>query len=257
MDYRVPSVDIAVKIIGVIRKQGGAPCGITELCRALSIHKSTCYSIVKTLEQHGFLAASQDKKYSLGLALIELGSLARQNLSHVAVARPYLTRLAEETGLSVVFTQRTGKSKLIAIDRVQSSSRITPTIALGADLPLTYGAAGKCFLAFTDDQEVEEILRLQGLPGYTVKSITDGDAYRKEIREVRQLGYAECHEEHTLGISAVASPVFDADNKANFAVSLLGFSSVFAPGYIAELAPRVVQTARQISTSLGASVNQD
>ncbi len=67
------------------------------------------------------------------------------------------------------------------------------------------------------------ILKTGGMKRYTEYSITDLDEYLREIRRVREQGYATDYEEYILGVRAVAFPI-EGENLIS-AIWVVGFKT--------------------------------
>jgi len=72
-----------------------------------------------------------------------------------------------------------------------------------------------------------------------------------EIEQVRVRGYAEAIEEREAGLSAVAAPVWGADDTLAAIVALQGPSSRFDATATAAAVPLLLACACRISTALG------
>jgi DNA-binding IclR family transcriptional regulator len=73
---------------------------------------------------------------------------------------------------------------------------------------------GKALVAFAEDGERQRLMDELELQPLTEFSITDRDAFRTEIEQVRNRGYAVMDEENELGMRAVAVPVFNSQGHA-------------------------------------------
>jgi len=75
-------------------------------------------------------------------------------------------------------------------------------------------SVGKALVAFAEDSERVRLVEELELEPLTEFSITDRDAFRADIEQVRRRGYAVMDEENELGMRAVAVPVFNAQGYA-------------------------------------------
>ena len=73
--------------------------------------------------------------------------------------------------------------------------------------PLFAGAVGKVFLACMPEEQAAKIVKSKGLPRFTENSIVDPASYYRELKRVREKGYAIDDEEYIMGVRAVASPL--------------------------------------------------
>lgn len=71
--------------------------GLTELASYLDIHKSTLHNYLSTLKQEEFVIKHQNT-CSIGVRPLKVRAFARNQYPVYEIARPEVTRLAEETG---------------------------------------------------------------------------------------------------------------------------------------------------------------
>ncbi len=250
MAYSVPAVETAIRLLTFLKDNDHGQKSLAEACDALGIPRSSGFNVMKTLERHGLVKFDGvSKRYSLGWALVELGTKASAQITHVEVIRPYLRELGRDTGLTCVTAQRVG-DRLIMVDKVESSNDIRVTATIGHSYPLA-GALGKSLIAYLDEGEIRAHVSRIGLPAFTRTSITDVESLLGELAEVRQVGYAKSIEEYIQGVNVAASPVFDASGEVLVIVGAMGLSSYLPAERIGDFGLKVLNTARQATMALG------
>jgi len=148
------------------------------------------------------------KRYTLGVTLFELGRSAYSQVDLTAVARPVMETLMERTSTSVFLGVQNGE-RVTILDVVESNSELKITSPVGTTLPLVAGAVGKVLLSRMDEDRALRLITKMGITRYTANTLTDPDAYMKEVKLVKENGYATDDEEYILGVRAVASPVLE------------------------------------------------
>jgi len=98
-----------------------------------------------------------------------------------------------------------------------------------------------------------EITRLKPL---NPLGVTDPVTYRAILEDIRRKGYASSVGDVTMGACALAAPVFDATGRIVAAVSLRAPEIRMSAERMSQLAPLVMQAARNISSELGAESTQ-
>lgn len=68
---------------------------------------------------------------------------------------------------------------------------------MGIKIPLPAGATSKILFSTMKDDDIVSFLSKNSLQKYTKNTITDLNAFLKEIRKVRKAGYAVDYEENT------------------------------------------------------------
>ncbi len=71
----------------------------------------------------------------------------------------------------------------------------------------------KCYGHFLPEEEIEFILNRIELVPIQHSTITDKESMRRDLRDIRQRGYAVSIEETDQGAMGVAAPVYDLATK--------------------------------------------
>ena len=200
-------IQVIARAAAVLRALERRPDGLSlgELAKAVSLPRSTVQRIVDALDNEGFvLAASSSSGVRLGPALLALAAATRFHIAEAA--RDTLEALAKECGetvdLSVV-----DQDKVVFIDQVAGTHRLTALSAVGVSFPLHSSANGKAVLAAMSDDEIAKLRRLLRLTAATPNTITDWNRLETEIALVRKQGCAFDREENSIGICAVSTAI--------------------------------------------------
>lgn len=224
--------------------------GISDLSRQVNLDKATVFRLTKTLEAAGFLVADRDNgKYRLGPALLRIAYVGVLQSELLRVARPCLVRLAQETGESVDLAVRTDEG-ILFIDQVRTSRPFKPVSRVGHVFTDLSNAHSKVFLAFMPEEERRSILSRPPVP-LTPFSITDPQRLAAEIRAVADQGVAFDLQEHTVGVCAVAAPIWGPLGKIVASLAVVAPTDRFGPPEAAAFAQAVKRCAEAISHQLG------
>lgn len=199
--YEVQAVSKAAAILGAFKS--AVQLSQSEIAAAVGLPKATVYRLAATLQQAGLLAKDAHDNYRLGSELV---ALARQVLNRglPSVARPYMLDLSKRFGHSVNLGIRSHYDVLF-IEVVESKHNFRTTSAVGAREPLHATAAGKAILAELSDADLDEFVRIHGLPALTPKTITSRARLDEELRLIRERGYSFDAGECVLGAHCVAA----------------------------------------------------
>ncbi|WAH38022.1 IclR family transcriptional regulator [Alicyclobacillus dauci] len=210
MDYHVPSVELAAKILKLLSRYKYKACSLTEIAAKLEMNKTTCLRVLRTLEREDFIRYDgETRKYSLGPYLIPLGNRASELVDLVSSAITELPTIAEQTGFTCVLVERLRNGKLIYIASAEPPREdVRITVSVGQQFPDIGAAFGRCFLAYDDEARWHELIA-KGLPRYTDDTVVDGNVFLERLRDTRQLGYTVSHGELTPGFSSIAVPIFN------------------------------------------------
>lgn len=208
--YIVPAVDRAIRILSLLKNEK-REMTIAEISEATGWNKSSIYKLLLTLDHHGLLTRDlATKKYSLGMALMDYGRAVLNGFEIRHAAKPSLKELVRYTGESAAVSILSG-TQMTLVEVEESTAQVRIALNIGMTTPATATSHGKAVLAYLPESRMEEILRKEGLPKNTKKSITNSGPYRKDLDAVRKQGYAAECEELEEGLAGISAPVFSAN----------------------------------------------
>ena len=230
-----------VKATVLLRELGHHRDGInvTELAQSVKMSRPTAFRLLLSLEQTGFVER-EDNRYKLGWQLAHLGRLADPYAGIVARIQPLLDDYAERLQETFSFVMVRGEWEHEVIAEASGSRYLRSHLYLGGSYPLHASATGKLILAEQSDEKIEAKLpkKLESFTGHT---ITSRDALLKEVRQVREQGYAILDDELEEGLFAVGCPVRDPSG------ALIGILVINGPSQRlkSDRLPAVIEELRQ------------
>jgi DNA-binding IclR family transcriptional regulator len=195
----------------------------------------------------GALERDVKGRFTIGLRLWEVASLAPRGQELRQVALPYLRDLEEVTRQHVLLAVRDGGDALL-VERLSSHNAMPVLYRVGGRLPLHSTGVGLVLLAFATPGVQEEVLA-QPLMHEPEKIPVSPAALRRSLAEIRREGAATVRRRVPQALVTVAAPIFDSKDQVAAAVS------VVVPQERAEprlLVAAVRTVARSISRGLGA-----
>jgi IclR family KDG regulon transcriptional repressor len=248
---RVPALEQGCRVLLCLRESPKLKMKLTEISKQLGIHKSKGYSILKMLEQFGFVEKDpQSKTYSLGVGLLFLSRHVLDNLDYQAITNPFLKALTEETKGIALFGVINGEY-LYIIAKYEPPQNFGFTLRLGHRFHFTSGAHGKAIVAFMSDIDRERALAGGKLHFYGDRSNLKMKRLRDEFAKCKRSGFAVDRGELQPGINAISAPVFDFRGKIIGCIILVG---TFPESMIEEYGYKTANTARQVSCKFGADI---
>lgn len=251
--YCIKSVQKALKILKLFDVEN-FELSLTEISDLLDLNKSSVLRLVETLRQEGFLKQDEEtKKYKLSVILFKLGTLVYESMNLKKIARPYLEKAANETGL-VVHLGILEKEGVVVLEKIWPNKQVESIRMVsrtGGIIPIHCTAIGKVLLAFKSEKEIREIMKNKKLTKYTPTTITDLEEFLKVLRETKKYGYAVNNGEHEPYIKALAYPIFDDKKQVVAAMSLTGLREAMNEkdqSYLCNLAKEI---SLSISRELG------
>ncbi len=178
---------------------------LARLSRETGMNKATALRYLTVLESRG-VAERSGTGWSLGLALFELGSHVPVRAIVVERVRPFLERLARETGESANLACLAGASA-IYLDRAEADRSLRMRSVPGDRLPLYCTGVGKAILSLLPVERARAILGSGPLPKINDRTITDPELVIEEAAKAREAGYGLDREEYEVGLSCMAKPL--------------------------------------------------
>ena len=225
--YAVKSVVRAIAILEAIEDAHEDGLTVTEIANLIGISKSAAFATLYTLGSHGLVSdrdEGQNRRYSLGLALIRLGQQASAQNSIADLARPTLRDLTEKTGLtSRVAVLDDGWA--VVVGRVDARTAVRLDLGMGRQEWPHSSGVGKAMLSTLSEEEVHSIVDRLGMPRKTPNTITDIDALLAALERVRSDGFCLDDEEDVEGVLCVAAPLTHLPGGAVGAISVTGLKA--------------------------------
>ena len=145
--------------------------------------------------------------------------------------------------------------KAVYLDAIEGLRPVRVVSRIGHWLPPHATAIGKIQLAFESEDEIERFIAEGGLERYTENTITDKNEFREHLKKVVEQGYAVDNEEYDKEVKCVAAPIRDYTKRVIAGLSISAPASRMPQEKIEqELAPLVMEAAREISNKLGYEV---
>lgn len=251
----IPSVFSALKILEFLSDENTKDSKLSEISKELSINKSTCFRILKTLQEQKFVNYNdKTKSYKLGYYLISLGDRSKEVNNHINVAMSQLPLICQDTDQTVVLSKQIDSHNMIYIAKEEPNKMIRITASIGDKYPIIGGAAGQIYLAYFSEQErttiIEEFESNGKLPKYTKNTITDPNEFLKKIKKIHSEGIAESDSEHEEGIHAIASPIFNSKGDVVLSIAVFMQSNTLQRELISNTRNKIKKHADFINNSL-------
>lgn len=183
------------------------PITVSDLARELSLPTSTCFSLVRTLAERGFVYYLRPR--GAFYPTRRLGQVADAIGRHDPIAqhvRPFLEELCDKTGETVILGKLQGLG-VIYLEIVESRHALRYTMHVGAIRELHASSIGKAILAVMDDEPRRRILAELKYPRLTEHTLRSRAHYEKSLAEGLARGYWTNMSESSPDIMGVALPV--------------------------------------------------
>jgi IclR family acetate operon transcriptional repressor len=248
-DSGVQSVDRALQIIETLAEDDEG-YRLTDLAIRTGLSPSTVHRLLTTLENRRFVQFDREEsKWHIGAQSFVVGSTFMHRRNFAAQALPYLRKLRDRTretaNLAIVDDE-----SIIVVSRIESREVMRSLTKVGGRVAMSVSGIGKAVLATYSDADVTAIIRRQGMPRLTEKSIVRPGELFRELQMVRRQGYAVDNEEARLGLRCVAAVIFNDCNEPLAAVSVSGMTDRLNDERVPEIGTIVRQVAAELTSEL-------
>jgi len=251
--YAIQAVDHALDVLEQLAGTK-AEVGLSELSRALDLHKNNIFRLLSTLKARGYVEQNKNTdSYRLGVRALELGKAFLSHAGLIRVASGEIDQLCAEVN-ETVYLGIMRDSQVFYIEDAESSQPLRVASRVGTRMSPLCTSIGKTFLAFYDGPTAEQVIEANRFVSYTPNTLVDPAAFDAQLARIRKLGYAIDDEEKDLGVKCVAAPIFNYEGQIVGAVSISGPVTRMSQEAIEKtFAPAVQKTCATISRLIGHS----
>src|SRR6516165_5101204 len=238
------AVDRAARLLSEV-VHASDPVTFSELTAVTGLARFTTSRLLLALERNHLIRRDDHGRFLPGEMFVSFAWRGGADTSLVAVAQPFLDRLAKGTGETINLGVASGPS-VEPIAQVDCAYMIGGTNWVGLSVPLHASALGKVLLAYGAAQ-----LPKGPLQRCTERTITAESSLRAELATVRARGYAVTDEELEPGLIALAGPVFRYDGTVVAAMSVSAPTVRMTTQTATAAVRRCVEEASGLSAALG------
>src|SRR5215207_6792009 len=244
-------MDSVKSVLRIIEAVATSPeIGVSDLARHLQQPKTTVQRGLMTLHEAGWIRPTNEprRRWKITSKLFMLSRSAETEARLRRAALPVMQELRDQTQETTHLMVREERH-LVLIERVDSPLALRTVRDLGSRSPLHTSANGKAYLAQLTAREQEDYLSGK-LSALTENSKTDPDAIRRDIAQIKKLGYATNLGELDLHVHAVAAPIISQEGRPIAALSISCPASRLPVDKMPLFGEKVMAAARSISQML-------
>lgn len=143
-------------------------------------------------------------------------------------------------GASVVIVARSGSNAVLAYG-----------LHLGARLPAHATSTGRVLLAAKTKTEFNAWMKGRELPRFTAHTTVDAKSLRTIVEKVRSDDFCIAHEEHEIGVHALAVPLRNMQGQTVAALNVVTSRERLEPrALLRDLLPLLLEAARELRALL-------
>src|ERR1700737_1851972 len=252
-DGGVQSVDRALLIIETLAEDDEG-YRLSDLAVRTGLSTSTVHRLLTTLEKRRFVQFDRDESvWHIGAQSFAVGSTFLRRRNFLTQALPSLRKLRDQTretaNLAVV-----DDGAMIVLTRVESREITRSVTKVGGRVPMAASGLGKALLSTYSEEDVFGIIRREGMPRLTSKSIVRAGELCKSLHDIRQQGYSVDDEEALTGLRCVSAVVYDEAGEPLAAISVSGKASRVPNDRLPILGKFVQEVAADLTGVLGGKI---
>ena len=229
-------------------------CPLAKLAEIAELNKSTVHRLLQGLQQEGFIRpATTAGSYRLTTKCLSIGHKMFSSLNIINVASPYLEQLNLILGETVNFSMRENDHAIMIYKLEPTTGMMRTRAYIGQHLQLYCSAMGKLYMAYDkSDYPTRYWQKNQNvIQRLTCNTITELAVMEKELQDIRAQGFAMDKEENELGISCIACPIFNFENKVEYSLSVSLSTLKLKQLGVEYLLTEIKRTAIAVSQELG------
>ena len=216
-----------IRILEVLA-ESREPMTIDDIARALDVHRSIAYRLLRTLEHHGLVNRDPAGRVTLGARVATLAAGVAHDLQTEAL--PELTAIANELGMTC-FLAVLDRDECITLASVEPRHAIASVAQRpGARHPITRGAPSKAILTMLPEAEWP---------------VAADERLRLEVASTRARGYATSSDEVIPTVQAIAVPLELRGVHRPAAIAVVHVGRVIDPDTVAARLQRSADTIRE------------
>jgi IclR family transcriptional regulator, pca regulon regulatory protein len=200
---------------------------VTQIAERAGLTRAAARRHVLTLQALGYLEAENDTRmpsYWLTHRVLRLAGNYLASARLPRVVQPTLSRLAAQTGQAFSVAVLDGEHAVIVArsgEHRMASQALPYGVNLGARLAAFATSTGRVLLAQLPPAQLKAYLATHARPKLTPHTTTSATELRRLITAAAAQGFSEVHQEHELGVYALAVPLRDSQNRVVAAMNLV------------------------------------
>lgn len=248
-EKKIKSVVKAFSIIDILVENNGS-MSLSNIATNLSMPVSTIHGLVTTLLDLGYINLNQNNgQYELSAKFFEVGCATSNNWVQLDKIEKVLVNFSKRIDETLVISKLVDNYSMCLFKRDSTNSAISQ-VSIGHKVMAHTVSSGKCLLAYLDGDEARYLLNKEELTTSTKNTITGIEEMLKELALIRQKGYALDNEEYVNGICAISKPIFNEDNIAVAAITILFIKEKLSLKYIEGLDIQLSKIIKKISKQM-------
>ncbi|WP_118184779.1 IclR family transcriptional regulator [Paraburkholderia phosphatilytica] len=219
---------------------------LTDVASVTGLTRAGARRILLTLQTLGYVEAD-GRLFRLTPKILDLGFAYLTSMPFWNLAEPVMEELVGQVheSCSAAVLDRT---EIVYVLRVPTHKIMTINLSIGSRLPAYCTSMGRVLLSALDDATLDATLGASPIYAHTPRTVTDRDALKKVIAQVRAQGWALVDQELEGGLISLSAPIRNRSGRVIAAMNISGNAQRnSAKQMVKEFLPPLQQAAQRVS----------
>jgi DNA-binding IclR family transcriptional regulator len=246
------TVDRVALLLKLLAESEG-DAAVAQVAERLKLPTSTTHRLLGLLVNTGLAErAARPGTYRVGLEFLRLGGLVVSRTEVTTVAEGFMQQVAEATGETCILNLYVpSEQKALIAKVIHGRHPLRYEAQLYGVSSLCFGATGRGLLAFLPDDVIHRVLAKQEVSPITGRALSNARVVRRELRQIKERGYAISRGQRTPGAVGLAAPVFKGAAVVVGSLCITMPETRFVQSEEPRLARVLVEQASKLSATLG------
>jgi len=224
---------------------------LSELAKKVGLANSTAHRLLTTLQNERFVRFDAERSaWMIGVQAFRVGSAFIRSRDVVTIARPFMRLLMQREGETVSLAVE-DRGEVVYLSQVETQQMVRAICGPGGRTSMHSSGIGKALLAAYPQERLQEIIGNMSFTRQTSHTLTTPDELSRELKKVRDNGYAVDDEEVAVGLRCVAAAIYDENGFPLAGLSLSGPTARIPRERVGALGKIVRSVADDITRELG------
>jgi DNA-binding IclR family transcriptional regulator len=222
--------------------------GVSEIARRAGLVSSTCFHVLRTLVDEGFVTFDPERKtYRTGVGLLALVREAMASNDFAKVVQSHLDRLAATYNLTAVAVELDNRERMVIVALSRGGSTISLHVNIGTRFPSFISATGRCVAAESGLSRSELKERFQSLRWDKAPRFEDWYA---EVERTKSEKTGIDRGSFLRGITVLSTLVPKTPDRITRGIALIGLDHQMTEKMVRQLREDLLETACDVRTRL-------
>ncbi len=192
MDERqeIKSLKKALRALGFLNSHGEST--VTEVATGIGVPRTTAFRLLETLACDGFIQKQEHSNlYRLTSKVLGLSSGFGDADLIVEVAKPLIQEMGQKIGWPLALATPRGQNMVVRIVTDYDTTLAIDRYAIGFTTPMLHAPSGLCYLAFSDDDVRDPIVKIARSAAVVPEILQNGgDYFEYTLQQIRARGFS-------------------------------------------------------------------